>query len=124
MALKDGLQIHNDYFVLNLVGEALPPEKILENMKKVAQLCKGNNLRGGIIYRSNTAKQKATVLDFYECSEFLASQQLSGYKFALVFPREKQDDKIDFLETSSVNRGVNLQRFDTFEDSEKWVSGK
>jgi hypothetical protein len=42
----------------------------------------------------------------------------------LVFPRENQDDKIDFLETSSANRGVNLQRFDTFEDAEKWVSGK
>ena len=93
-------------------------------MKKVAQLCKDNNLRGGIIFRSNQAKQKASILNFYECSEFLESQQLSGYKFALVFPRENQVDKIDFLETTSVNRGLNLKRFDTYEDAEKWVSGK
>lgn len=124
MTLEDGFQIHNDYFVLHLTGDAFPPEKILEYMKKVVQLCKGNNFRGGIIYRSEKSRQKATILNFYEFGEFLASQQLSGYKFALVFPRENQDDKIDFLETTSVNRGLNLKRFDTYEDAEKWVSGQ
>jgi hypothetical protein len=42
----------------------------------------------------------------------------------LVFPRDFQVDKIDFLETTSVNRGLTLKRFDTYEDAVKRVSGK
>ena len=122
MKQKDSLQIHNDYLVLHLTGEALPPDKILEEMKKVCQLCKEKDLLGGIIYRTEATKQKASVLDFYQFSEFLASQQLFGYKFALVFPKEEQENKIDFLKTASVNRGVNFERFDTYEKAVKWVT--
>lgn len=118
----NALQIQEDYFVLHLSGEALPPDKILDNMKKVVQLCKENDIKKGIIYRSEAAEQVASVFDFYKFSEYLASQELFGYKFALVFPKEASEDKIDFLQTASANRGVNFQRFATYEDAEKWVS--
>jgi hypothetical protein len=123
MAQKDNLQLYGDYFVLHLSGAALPPDQILENMKKVVNLCKVNNIKKGIIYRSEKVKQVASVFDFYKFSKYLASQKLHGFKFALVFPKEETEDKIDFLETASVNRGVNFQRFDSYEDAEKWITG-
>ena len=122
MTQKSDLQLHEDYFVLHLSGEALPPDEILESMKKVIDLCKDRLIKKGIIYRSKATKQIATVVDFYTFSEFLANQDLYGYRFALVFPKEASDDKIDFLQTASANRGVNFQRFDTYEEAEKWVS--
>ena len=112
--------------VLHLTGSALPPEEILENMKRVLHLCGEKSIRKGIIYRSESAKQKASVFDFYKLSEFLASLQLSRFRVALVFPRESKDDEIDFFETASTNRGVNIRRFATYEEAQDWmiVEGK
>ena len=121
MTQKSDLQLHEDYFVLRLSGKALPPDKILENMKNVVKLCKDHKINKGIIYRSEPAKQIATVFDFYKFSEYLASQELFECRFALVFPKEESEDKIDFLQTASANRGVQFQRFSTYEEAEKWI---
>ena len=121
MKSKNELQLHGDYFVLHLAGPALPPDKILDNMKKVVQLCKDNNISKGIIYRSEPAKQAASIFDFFKFSEYLASQKMFGFKFALVFPKISGEDEIDFLQTASANRGVNFQRFNTYEEAEKWM---
>jgi hypothetical protein len=123
MTQQTELQMHKDYFVLQLSGEALPPDEILNSMKKVIKLCKEHQIKKGIIFRSNAAQQVATIFDFYTFSEFLANQNIFGSRFALVFPKEGKDDKIDFLQTASANRGLHFQRFDTFEEAEQWVSG-
>ena len=103
MKQKNDLQLHDDYFVLHLSGPAIPPDEILNSMKRVIQFCKDNSIRKGIIYRSESVKQNATILDFYNLSVFLATQKLSWGRFALVFPKESGEDEIDFFETSSVN---------------------
>ena len=117
----NNLEVHDDYVVLHLSGAALPAEEILTTMQDVLRFCKDHHICKGIIYRSEPARQTATLFNFYEFSKFLASQQLFGYRFALVFPQEGPEDKIDFLQTASENRSVNLQRFATYEDAVAWL---
>ena len=122
MTANNNLEFFEDYLVLHLSGPALPPEQILAHMKRLLQLCRERNICKGIIHRSEPAKQKASIFDFYKLTEFLVSQQLAGYRFALVFPKEPGEDVIDFFQTASNNRGVQIQRFTSYEEAKNWLS--
>ena len=122
MTEKSSLQVLGNHFEFRLSGKALPPAQILEKMQAVVRLCREHGIKKGIVYRTEAVRQIATVVDFYYFSKFLADQGMRGYCIALVFPREPEDDKIDFLQTTAANRGIHFRRFETYAEAQAWIA--
>ena len=123
MPQSTSLQTVNDYCVLRLTGAALPADEIRENIDAVLQYCRDNGLMKGIIHRTEKAMQVASTGDFFNLGDYLAQHDLDGYRFALVFPKEYEGDRIDFFKHVTSYRGVDIRRFENYDDAVEWLSG-
>ncbi len=114
-------EIKEKYLLVNIQGEAFPPEMILETMKETVKRSVDNDLKKAMICRSQVKRQKASTMDFFKFGEYLVSLNLYEFKFALVFPKAMHADNIGFFETVTVNLGLRIKLFSDYDLAEEWL---
>lgn len=110
----------DDYIMVTLTGEALPPVEIKKYITTVIRLCEKKN-KHCLIYRSEYAKQTSNTIDFFKLSKYWAKQSFWRRKHAMVFPEKSIVENIRFMETAAYNRGVNVMIFESISEAEKWL---
>ena len=122
MAGEAIIKSYDKYVLVSLSDDALSAQEIKSTMSKsIEEAAKGSlNI---LVHRDMPAKQRASITDFYFLAEYIAKSSFKK-KLALVYPKETQLDKIDFFETASKNRGVNIALFSTMEEALSWIEVK
>jgi hypothetical protein len=123
MAGEASITLQSRYLLVNVQGDALPPEEIKLAISTAIKQATKSNLNI-VVLREVFSKQPATAIDFFDCALFLteAVRQFEyRNKIALVFPQEMHYKKLDFFTDASSNRGINIKLFSTKEEAHKWL---
>lgn len=120
MALKFKTENKPDYFLVTSKGKNNDLSTISNYAAEVIKYCKESNHQSLIIDERNREYNLDELLDQYKLANYFKTLDLSNIRIAIIC-KPQYIEKINFIETTANNRGINLKYVLDLESAERWV---
>ena len=120
--MSDGMKtiVHDKYLLVDIKGERLPEKEMETLFKNAVEQAKSSDLN--IIFNIEPpVKQSVSIPSICQYTDFLLWSAFFN-KVALIVPPEIDQEKLEFLQTASQNRGVKLKVFSSMSEAIGWIS--